>query len=61
MQLKYKGVDEIKADVSIVKVILADDPLPEYVAVTLEKIVPYDVLVPTADTKAQELKLQDPG
>ena len=25
------------------------------------KIVPYEVLVPTADTNAQESKLQDPG
>ncbi len=32
-----------------------------YVAVALEKIVPYDVLVPRDDTNAQESKSQDPG
>ena len=61
IQLKYKDVDEIKADVSIVKTKFADDPLPEYDAEAPEKIAPYEELVPIADTKAQESKLQDPG
>jgi hypothetical protein len=61
VQLRYKDFNEYRADVSIVKTILAVDPLPKYDAVTPEKIVPYDVIVPKADTKAQEAKLQDPG
>ncbi len=36
VQLKYKDFEEYKADVSIFKIILAVDPLPEYVAVTPE-------------------------
>ena len=39
----------------------AEDPVPEYSAVTWVLTVPRDVLVPKADTKAQEAKLQDPG
>ena len=61
VQLKYKDVGVIKADVSTEKITLAVDPLPEYVAETPVKIVPYEVLVPTVDTKTQESKLQDPG
>jgi hypothetical protein len=60
-QLKYKDFDEYKAEVSIEKITLAVDPLPEYAAVTPEKIVPYEVLVPTAETNAQESRLQGPG
>ena len=60
-QLKYKDVGAIKADVSTEKITLAVDPLPEYVALTPVKIVPYEVLVPTADTKTHESKLQDPA
>jgi hypothetical protein len=36
VQLKYKDVDEIKADVLIEKTTLAVDPLPESAAVTPE-------------------------
>jgi hypothetical protein len=36
VQLRYKGVDEYRADVSIVKITVAVDPLPEYDAVTTE-------------------------
>ena len=61
VQLKYKDFEEYKADVSILTIILAVDPLPEYVAVAPEKIVPCEVLVPTAETNEQESKLQDPG
>ena len=52
-QLKYKGVNEIKADVTILKVIFAVVPLPEYVAVALKNCIPCDLFVPLADTKAQ--------
>ncbi len=61
MQLKYKDFEEYKADVPILRIILAVDPLPEYVAVTPEKIVPCEVLVPTVETNAQESKLHGPG
>ena len=46
---------------SILRIILAVDPLPVYVAVTPEKIVPCEVLVPIVETNEQESKLQDPG
>ena len=39
----------------------ADDPVPKYTDVTSVLIVSCDELVPSADTKAQESKLQDPG
>jgi hypothetical protein len=47
--------------VLIVNWIDAEDPDPEYSDVTWVLTVPYDELVPGADTKAQESKLQDPG
>ena len=52
-QLKYKGVDAYKVDVSIVKMTVAVKPVPEYEAVTCEEMVPYVVLVPIALTIEQ--------
>lgn len=49
MQLKYKDT-EYRKDVSIVKMILAVEPVPEYDAVTLVNIVPYVELVPSVLT-----------
>ena len=46
----YKAVAEYKEEVSIWKIMSAVDPVPEYTADTLEKTVPYVVLVPTALT-----------
>ena len=40
VQLKYKGVDVYKADVTIVKMTVAVEPVPEYDAVTCEEMVP---------------------
>ena len=40
VQLRYKVVDEYYVDVSILKAIVADDPVPEYVATTYELMVP---------------------
>ena len=53
VQLKYKGVNEYIDDVSIVKVTVAADPVPEYAADIFELIVPCDVLVPIALTNKQ--------
>ena len=50
VQLRYKVVDEYYVDVSIWKAIVADDPVPVYVAITYELIVPEDVLLPIAFT-----------
>ena len=40
VQLKYKGVDVCTVDVSIVKMTVAVEPVPEYDAVTCEEMVP---------------------
>lgn len=53
VQLKYKGINEYIADVSIVKVTVAADPVPEYAADIFELIVPCDVFVPIALTNMQ--------
>ena len=53
VQLKYNGVDVYTVDVSIVKMTVAVEPVPEYNAVTCEEIVPDDVLVPIALTIEQ--------
>ena len=53
VQLKYKGVDEYTVDVSIVKMMVAVEPVPEYDTVTFEKVVPYIELVPFALTIEQ--------
>ena len=59
VQLKCKGTDEIKADVSILKITESVAPIPDYLAVTPGKMFPYYVFVPIADTKSQLSKLQD--
>ena len=53
MQLKYKDVDEYAEEVSIVNVTVADEPVPEYEALTAEETVPYVVLEPFTLIKEQ--------
>ena len=53
VQLKYKGVDEYTVDVSIQKVTVADEPVPEYNAFTFKLMVPCVVLVPFTFTREQ--------
>jgi len=59
VQLKNKGVDEYTLDVSIEKVTVADEPVPEYTVVTLENNVPWVVIVPIVLTNEQLENEQD--